>query len=229
MTELKEALRYYKEHILRILLIGFTIVLPVQFVLIVAANYFYLTYGLMDLLFLADLINGIFTLMAVSLISVPYIQMAKSSFLDEGVTVGKIFDSLMRYMFPVYVISILYAFGVAFGMFLFIIPGILFAVWFYAFPYAAVLEDETWFKGLKRAWEFGKSHFASLFLLLVISGLIEWLIRMISMLTTNLLTESYLIIVLVNTLTSILYLPVIYFIVTIKYLNWIGAGDNVWD
>ena len=142
MLELREALRIYKENIYKILILGFTVMLPVQILLTLSSNYFYFNLGMLDLLFIADLINGIFVLISVSVLSIPFIQLSKDSYLDEEPSLASAFDALMKYMFPVYVIGVLYALGVALGMFAFIIPGILISVLFLAFPFVFVVEEE---------------------------------------------------------------------------------------
>ncbi|QKG83166.1 hypothetical protein GXN76_00945 [Kroppenstedtia pulmonis] len=225
MLELKAALKIYRENIYQILILSFTIMLPIQMLLILSSNYFYFNLGMLDLLFIADLINGIFVLISVSVISLPFIQLAKNTYLDEQLSLSSAFDTLMRYMFPVYVISVFYAIGVALGMFALIIPGILISVLFFAFPFVFVIEEETWKKSIQRSFEFGKSHFTFLILVFLLFGLLEWFMLMSTTLVTNLITSSYVIIVGINFLVSILYYPLFYFFVAIKYIEW--AGMNV--
>lgn len=223
MLELREALRIYKENIYKILILGLTVMLPVQILLTLSSNYFYFNLGMLDLLFVADLINGIFVLISVSVLSIPFIQLSKNSYLDVEPSLASAFDTLMKYMFPVYVIGVLYALGVALGMFAFIIPGILISVLFLAFPFVFVVEEEkSWKDSIKRSFEFGKSNFKSLLLVVVLFGLMEWVITMSVTVVTNFFTGSYLIIVIMNFLASIFYYPLFYIFVTIRYLDWIG-------
>lgn len=223
MPELKEALRIYKENIYKILILGFTVMLPVQILLTLSSNYFYFNLGMLDLLFIADLINGIFVLISVSVLSIPFIQLSKNSYLDGEPSLSSTFDALMKYMFPVYVIGVLYALGVALGMFAFIIPGILISVLFLAFPFVFVVEEEkSWKESVKRSLDFGKSNFKSLLFVVILFGLMEWVISMSVTVVTNLFTGSYLIIVIMNFLASIFYYPLFYIFVTIKYLDWTG-------
>lgn len=110
MGEVKEALRYYREHFFKICLIGITLLLPLQFLLFLLKSYFYLFYGDPDVVFVADLYNGIFMLTGIAVFSLPFIQLAKSSFLEEEVTLGKLYEAFFQYLFPVYVMGFLYAF-----------------------------------------------------------------------------------------------------------------------
>lgn len=223
MSELKAALRIYRENIHKILILSFTIMLPIQMLLILSSNYFYFNLGMLDLLFIADLINGIFVLISVSVISLPFIQLAKNAYLYEEVSLSSACDALMRYMFPVYVISIFYALGVALGMFALIIPGVLISVLFFAFPFVFVIEEGTWKESIKKSFEFGRSHFTFLLLVFLLFGLMEWFMLISTTLVTNLITSSYVIIVGMNFLASVFYYPIFYLYIAVKYLDWIGV------
>ncbi|MDR6227061.1 hypothetical protein JOE21_003073 [Desmospora profundinema] len=224
MSILRESLFIYKENLSKIVILGFTILLPVQILLTIISNYLYFNYGMADLLFIADWINGICVLISISVVSIPFIQIAKNTVMEENSTLTSTYDAFMRYMLPVYLVSIPYVIAVSLGMLVLLIPGIIISVLFFAFPFVFVIEGETWKESIKKAYAFGKSHFINLLLVIILFTLMEWLISMLTMFMTNLFTESYLIILSVNFLASVFYFPIFYFFITVKYLNWIGEG-----
>ncbi|PTM54766.1 hypothetical protein [Desmospora activa] len=226
MSTLRESLSIYREHLLKIVILGFTILLPVQVVLIVLSNYLYFYYGMADVLFMADWINGICVLISISVVSIPFIQLAKNTLTEKDTSLRSAYDAFMRLMFPVYMVSIGYVIAVSIGMVFLVIPGIIISVLFFAFPFVFVIEEATWKESIKKALAFGKSHFLSLFLTIFLFTLMEWFISMVSMFVTNLLTESYFIILSVNFLASVFYFPIMYFFLTVKYLDWIGEGKS---
>lgn len=60
---------------------------------------------------------------------------------EENPSLQMVFGRSKKYVIPLFLLSLLYAFVVLGGFFLFLVPGILFAFWFMFFSYAAIYED----------------------------------------------------------------------------------------
>src|SRR5690606_37560286 len=152
MKNFQEAWIAYRKNFGTVLLICLTFVFPLQLIFFFIINYFNLLFSLAFLPQLGQLVGFFFLTIGLCIAQIPFIKMAAQFSLNGEVRSSNCFQSLFENIFPVYVMSILYSLLVVIGSLLFIIPGLLFLVWFATIPYVAVLENQRWWKGFKRAF-----------------------------------------------------------------------------
>ncbi|MFS8612896.1 MAG: hypothetical protein FWJ68_15380 [Planifilum fulgidum] len=208
-----------------VLILGLLLITPVYFFALIFTNYFFRYYGALDLLFIAHFFRAFLVLLALSVSQIPFIELAYRDAMGEDVRFKDGFRSILEHIFPVYIMGILYAFLSAFGGLLFIVPGILIAVWLYLFPYVAVIEKKHWWKGFKRAFRMGKKHFFQLLLIVFLFGLFEMIVEYVVLNDTLYLTTRFLVIAVVQLVLNLLFLPLFTFIITYYYIDWNGGKE----
>lgn len=225
MSHIRDAFRLMKHRFWTVLILGLLLITPVYFFALIFTNYFFRYYGALDLIFIAHFFRAFLVLLALSVSQIPFIELAFWDAMGKDIRFKDGIRSILEHIFPVYIMGILYAFLSAFGGLLFIVPGILIAVWLYLFPYVAVIEKKHWWKGFKRAFYMGKEYFFQLFLITFLFGLFEMIIEYIVLNGTLYLTTRFFAIALVQLGLNLLLLPLFTFVITYYYIEWNGGTE----
>lgn len=226
MSHFKEALLLMKERFLTILALGAIIITPIYLFNQVFVNYLYRYYGSMDLFFIADFFHVILILTGLSVAQIPFIELAYRDVMGEDIRFKDGIRSFMEHVFPVYVMGLIYAVLSAVGGLLLILPGILIAIWFFLFPYVAVIEHQHWWKGYKWAFVTGKKYFFKLLLVILLYGLFEMIVGTVANVVTLFLTERLLVVTLIQLVLSYVFVPLFTFLITYFYIDWNGGPET---
>jgi len=226
MKNFQEAWIAYRKNFGTVLLICLTFVFPLQLIFFFIINYFNLLFSLAFLPQLGQLVGFFFLTIGLCIAQIPFIKMAAQFSLNGEVRSSNCFQSLFENIFPVYVMSILYSLLVVIGSLLFIIPGLLFLVWFATIPYVAVLENQRWWKGFKRAFAIGRKHFFKILGVIFLMWLVELVIQGAIMYCVLQFTSSFLVVSIALMLGNMLFLPYFTFVFTNYALDWVEIDEE---
>lgn len=91
-----------------------------------AVQYTSLPFNILSIPLWPNLIHLFFMLICYTFIQIPYISMAIQWDEDDEITLRRAYGDTLKHMFPVYIYSLVYAISVMAGMFLLLIPGLVF-------------------------------------------------------------------------------------------------------
>lgn len=228
MDLIRDAWFLYKENILKILLMGVVIVAPVYWIYlnvnILVYKHFLEQGGNLAGHFF-DHITVVTSLIALAVVQLPFIQMALQDMEEGKATLGKAFGSFFKYVFPVFILSLIYVCMVIIGFTFLVIPGLIVLILFYLFPYAMVIEGKKGFQSFSRAFELGKSHFFPLCGYIIGFGIVDWVFNevvsfILMQFPAGQFPFSGLAYILSHMLFSMLINPFYVFVLTINYTAW---------
>lgn len=133
-----------------------------------------------------------------------------------------------NYIIPTFLLSLLVALIIMVGSILFLIPGIIFAIWYYYVNYIIVFEDQTNISCLKTSKQLVVGRWFSMAFRMIIPKIIFLLgIIILSILIQNLIIKIFnpsnikitLIIEMVRSIVTILTIPLFVWSDTILYFN----------
>lgn len=234
MDAMKYAISLYKSSFRYLVLVGLTIVLPILFIYTLLVNYITLPFQLFNIPLWSTFFKIYFSAIAFALIQIPYISIFVQDLRHGEIKIRSIYGDSLRYMFSVYIVSIVCGFFVSIGMFLLIIPGLILTIFLLAIPYSAVFEELEWWKGIKQAVKFGRKYFFRLLGLFVVFGVLELIISMVAVLGLFFVTNLIFVLNLVLMGISIILIPLFIFIVSNFYTEWIEEEEgfsnesNIW-
>jgi hypothetical protein len=215
MNYTKEGFKVYVQNIGPLLLLSLSIVLPVLLLHTIYVNYIYAITSSFANTYIGDFVNSFLVIMLLVLIQIPFIQYINADIEGEENKLKKAYVTLFKYGFSVYVFGVVYAFLSMIGLALFIIPGLLLLVFFFLTPYLTVLRQESAWKTFRVAFTYGKKNFLSLFTIILLTSMSEFLISILSLYGVALITTNYLAILLTQILLNMLLLPLIVSIITL--------------
>lgn len=128
--------------------------------------------------------------------------------------------SLIEHLFSIYVIGFLFAYLVSLGLIFFVIPGLVIMILFFLYPYAAVVDNLTWWAGIKRAFRLGRKHFFTLLMIVMSVASVQFLVEFAAMYLGLLFTNSILLHFVVQAVIPCFFIPILAFTVTGKYIEW---------
>jgi hypothetical protein len=219
MNYAKEGFKIYVQNIGPLLLLSFSIVLPVLLLHTIYVNYIYAITVDFASTYIGDFVNAFLVIMLVVVIQLPFIQYVHSDIEGEENKIKKAYGALFKYGFSVYLFGLVYSFLTIMGLALFIIPGVLLLIFFFLTPYLTVLRQESAWKTFRMAFSYGKKNFLSLFAIILLTSLGEFLISIISLYGVALITANYLAILFSQLLLNMLLLPLIVSIITLYAKN----------
>jgi hypothetical protein len=219
MNYAKEGFKIYVQNIGPLLLLSLTIVLPVLLLHTIYVNYIYAITVSFAYTYIGDFVNSFLVIVLLVLIQVPFIQFVHADIEGEEDKLKKAYVALFKYGFSVYVFGVVYAFLSMIGLALFIIPGVLLLVFFFLTPYLTVLRQESAWKTFRVAFTYGKKNFMSLFIIILLTSMSEFLISILSLYGVALITDNYFAVLFSQILLNMLLLPLIVSIITLYTKN----------
>ncbi|MDR6227056.1 hypothetical protein [Desmospora profundinema] len=211
----KEAGLLYFQHPFKIMIIGMMFALPIQFFISLGST--------MGTIFTPPSISNILDLfliiLGLSIAQVPYIYMVFKREQGEEPEYINVLRNLKENITPVYVMGLMVALAVSLG-FVLILPGILCLIFFVLFPYAAVMEKEYYWNGIKKACQIAKSNFFTLMNVLLFFIMIDWWLLWGVFTVASNYETNFMIMTLVHSVIQILILPYFSFVLAGFYIRW---------
>lgn len=107
---------------------------------------------------------AIFIAFAHLFVQIGTILVLKNKAQEQTVSFVQIFNQSKKYFLPYFLTLALLGLVVGAGMMLMLVPGIIFALWFFLAPYLVVLEDLSPFRAFKRSKELTRDYVFACFL-----------------------------------------------------------------
>lgn len=216
----------YKLNIKKIILLGFTIIIPLQVLFTFFTNLIALPFSIFEIRLWETMVQLFFTVITFSLIQLPFISLFQLDIQDEEYRVGHIYGLSLQKGFMIYLLSIICAVIILAGAILFIVPGIILMVFLIAIPQATVIENKTWWKAVKQSIRFAKQNFTRLFMLILIFMVLDFLISYVSYFLALFTSNSFIVLNLFIMLGNAVILPFFIFSISYLYHEWIHGSDD---
>lgn len=218
----------YKLNIKNIILLSFTIVIPLQLLFTFFTNLVALPFSIFEIRLWETMVQLFFTVITFSLIQLPFAILFQLDIQDEEYKVGNIYGLSLQKGFMIYVLSILSAVIIFAGTILFIVPGIILMIFLIAIPQATVIENKTWWKAVKRSMKFAKQNFTKLFMLILIFMLFDFLVSYVSYFLALFTSNSFIVLNVFIMVGNAIILPFFIFTISNLYHDWIhGSEDEI--
>lgn len=227
MATLKETFHFYSRHIEYLLLLSFSILLPLLFVHLFVSNYVYrLYYGTPYTIF-GDVCNSFFMLFILVIAQVPFIHYVWSDLEGEERKLGSAYVAFFERGLSVFGFGALYVIATLMGSALFILPGLAILVLFFLTPYVAVIKQKPASKSWKEAFRWGRKKFFPLLAIVLLISVGEWAIGLATMLGVSLITKNYGAIVGSQLLVTMLSFPFLVIYTTLTFQKWLNQATGV--
>lgn len=226
---LKGSLNLYKNNFFRVLLIGFTIILPIQVIYTIVVNYISMPFFYFNIPIWPIIFQSLFMLMSLFIMLIPMVSIVVQGTRSERIKLGKVYGDTIRYAFFVYAVSIPVSIITTVGLFLLIVPGIFCLIFFIGIPLAKVIEDAPFLTIIKRSFAFGKENFLMICSFLLLFATVDFigsfLLSFLALIVTGQMAVMNWMLMLFNTFL----LPLFIFIISKVYLDWNGEADYAHD
>lgn len=123
-------------------------------------------------------ISLLVSLIVVPLTNAAVIHAIAKEYLQKPTSLGEAFSKSLSLILPLIGTGILVGLAVMGGMFLLIIPGIIFAFWFMLYMHVVVIEGVSGVAAMKRSKALMKGNVSKAFLLLLLVGVISWCVQL---------------------------------------------------
>lgn len=227
LAYLKEAFKLYKNNFLRVLLIGVTVLLPIQLIYTILINYVAMPFQYFNLPLWTSIFQSIFMLISIFVMFIPLISMAAQDTRSGSVKTGKLYGDLVKYAFFSYLISIPVSILITAGFLVLIVPGVILLVFLMGIPFVKVIDDEGPKAVIKKSIAFGKENFLAICGVLLSFAVFDMVGSYIvtfaaSVLNGQMALANWLLMIL-----NIFVLPLFVFTVAKAYLAWNGESDFI--
>lgn len=227
LVYVKEACTLYKQQFLRLLLIGVTVILPIQVIYTFTINYIAGPFKLFGIPLWTSFFQSVFMLMSIFIMILPIISIVVQDTRQEKVKIGSIYGDFIKNAFFIYMISIPFAIVTTLGFLLFIIPGIFLLVLFMGIPFVKAIDDDPFKVVIKQAYLFGKQNFMLLSGLLITFAIVDFVLSYLFSFIAIVFTEQMAIVNWTLLLINMFLIPLYIITVTKIYLSWNGEADSI--
>jgi hypothetical protein len=216
----KDAFQLYTGKFEGVFLLSLTIVLPLLIINWLISNvvYFFVFNDFTSAL--ADFYYIFLTFLIYMVAQIPFIQLVKTYSETGEYRLKNIYYVFITTTFSVFLFSIVYSFLITIGSLLFIIPGLIMMVFFFAAPHEAILENKSVWKSLQTASTFAKKKFLPLLMIILSISLVEIIIGWISMYVIYSITTSLLAQILIQMFLNLIIFPFLSIWVTYYFISW---------
>ena len=220
MNPLSASFRMYKENLLSIWLLSFTIVFPLLVMHALLTNFVYSATLVTEDSIFPDLIYGLLTLLFLVVAQVPFIQYTMSDTNGSERPLKETYMTFVEKGFSIYLFGLIYTVMVMLGIILFVVPGLILLVLLFLTPYISILNEQPSRVSWRIALRMGKKHFFKIALLILATSVTELLVEQVSLFGMMYVSTSYPILLLTQMLLNVLLFPLIVIIITNYVLEW---------
>lgn len=226
MHPIKVSLQFYARNIESLLLLSAVIVLPFLLVHNFTINYVNFIAALTGAKIVAGFFNLFLLLLFLMIVQIPFAQFVQSHLDGDERPVRHAFRTFLEYGFSLFVFGLVYVLLVTTGMFLFVVPGLFILVWFYLTPYLVVMKKQPVWRCWKKAFDMGKRHFFSIFGVILLASVMEWVISLIGLFTVTYITTSFGAVLFTQLLLNVIIFPLIAVIFTMYTHQWMSEPSK---
>ncbi|MFC3884372.1 hypothetical protein ACFOU2_13030 [Bacillus songklensis] len=220
MKTFKESFKLYTRNVEHIFLLSLTVLLPFFLFQTLIVNQVYIAASNTPFLFVGDITNSVYMLLFSIVTQLPFIQFALSDLEGEEGRLKKSYGIFLKYGFSMFLFGLCYVSVVLTGMLLFIIPGIIAAVLLFLTPYMTVMSGKPARQTWKVTFRLGKRKFFPIFLIVLLTALVEFMIGFVLMNMVATVTTSYLAIILSQAVVNMIIFPFVVIFTTLNVREW---------
>lgn len=218
--EIRNALIMFKNTFVQNAVLMITLIIPLHLFLFILGNIYFSHFASQYMFTKGIMVGKLLNWVGLFLIQVPFIRIASQELLEGFSDVKSAFISMIEHLFSIYVIGFVYSFLVNLGMVFYVIPGLIIMILFFLYPYALVIDNLTWWAGIKKAFRIGRKHFFSLLMIVLSISSVQFLVELCAMYLGMQFTNRVLVLFLIQSLIPCFFIPLLSFIVTRKYIEW---------
>ncbi|MED4017649.1 hypothetical protein [Sutcliffiella cohnii] len=214
------SLMFYGKHFDRLLVISFIILLSLLLLQTIIVNYIYSISTFNGITLYGDLANAVFTLLIVVMAQGPFI---KYVLLEENGEERKLKRSLVFFAdqaFTFFLFGTLLTWMVVVGSLFLLIPGIILLVFYYLTPYFIASEEWKIGRAMKKSANLAKKKFFSLLGILLLIGLLDWGLGVITIYLSSLFIDIYFGVLIAKLIVSVAIYPFGIILLTLNFLKW---------
>ena len=227
MGTLKASFHFYSRNVEYLMLLSFSILLPLLVVHLVVTNVVYRLYQGTPFTFYGDITNSFFMLLIFVIAQLPFIRYVWNDLEGEEKKLGPAYLTSLEQGLPVFGFALIYVLATMIGSALFILPGLAILVLLFLTPYVSVIKQKPVRKSWREALRWGKKKFFPLLGLILFISIAEWLISFVSMNGISLITKNYGAIVGSQLLISVLSFPFLVIYTTLTFQKWQGQSTGL--
>lgn len=222
---IKDAFHLYKRNFLRVLLIGITVIIPIQVIYTIVVNYVSLPFIFFNLPLWPMVFQSIFMLMSIFMIVIPLVSIVYQDVRENKVKTSKLYIDMLRHAFFVYIVSIPISILTTAGFLLLIIPGLVLLIFSLGIPLIKMTEDASVKTVFKKSISFGKENFMSICGLLLLFAAVDFIVTYLFSYFAIVLTGQMAVTNWVLMLLNTFLLPLFVFALTKQYFEWNGETN----
>ncbi|MFS0919818.1 hypothetical protein [Brevibacillus sp. 179-C 1.1 NHS] len=224
---IKESFLFYTRNIEAMLLISAVVVLPFLIIHNYAINYIHFMASFTGATIVSGFFNMFLLLIFLTIVQIPFAQFVQSHLDGDERPVREALRAFCKNGFSVFVFVLVYVMAVTTGMLLFFVPGLIILVLFYLTPYLVVIKKQSVKKCWKKAFDMGKKHFFSIFRVILLASLIEWVISVIGLYSVTYITTSFGAVFFTQILLNVIFFPFIAVLFTMYTHKWISESAGI--
>ncbi|RKD24484.1 hypothetical protein BEP19_08855 [Ammoniphilus oxalaticus] len=221
MTTLRAAFHFYSRHIEYLMILSFSILLPLLFIQVGVSNYVYRVYQGTPFTFFGDISNSFFMFFILVLAQIPFIRYVWGDLEGEERKLRSAYLTFFERGLSIYGFGILYVIATMLGSVLFIAPGLIVLVFFFLTPYVSVIKDKPASKSWREAVRWGKQKFFPLLGIVLLISVVDWLLGFVTMVGISMVTKNYGAILGSQLLVSLLCFPFLVIYMTLHFQKWL--------
>ncbi|MCM3719801.1 hypothetical protein [Fictibacillus phosphorivorans] len=226
---LLNSFKVYKDNFKKILILGISIILPIQLLFTFATNLVALPFAIFGFSLWETMVQVFFTVITFFLIQLPFTNLFELDFKDEEYKLKDIYIKTLQRGYMVYILSLLSAVLIIAGLLFFILPGVLLMILLIAIPQAIVLENKLWWNSVKRSMKFAKQNFWKLLGVILLFTVMDLVVSFIAYFLTALTSNLFIVLNSFIIVGNAIILPYFIFMLSTLYKNWISEYSNAED
>lgn len=224
---IKQSFLFYTRNIEAMLLISAVVVLPFLIIHNYAINYIHFMASLTGAKIVSGFFNMFLLLIFLTIVQIPFAQFVQSEMDGDERPVREAFRAFCNHGFSVFVFALVYVLAATTGMLLFLVPGLIILVLFYLTPYLVIIKKQSVTQSWRKALDLGKKHFFSIFRVILLASLIEWVISVIGLYTVTYITTSFGAVFFSQILLNVIFFPFIAVLFTMYTHKWINESAGI--
>ncbi|HAM79741.1 MAG TPA: hypothetical protein DCO80_02905 [Ornithinibacillus sp.] len=195
--------------------------LPLLIVHSFATNYIYAITPSMDPLYsFADIYYGLITILLYIFAQVPYVRFVYNEYNDMERSFQDAIFQFIVLGFTVFIFATIVSILSIIGFSLFIIPGFIILALTLPVPYVSVFDKKSVWRSYKEGIRIGKKHFWKIFLLILVTGLLEMIAGVLITSQIFNITNSFAAQIITQIVLNLIYYPFIVMLLSSCMIKW---------
>ncbi|MBS4175852.1 hypothetical protein [Bacillus sp. FJAT-49736] len=220
-ADLKSVTKFYLGRFEAVLLMAVTILLPILLCHSFVVNTIYLLVVDRATEIAGDFYYSLVSFQTFIFSLSPFILLLKEDYYNGEIRFKKIYVDFFIRAFQLFIFSIIFSIIVAFGVFFFVIPGIVACILMIGIPFTALIQDKNIWKSLRTSYIFGKQNFFKLLVMILLVSGFEIIIDFISQFLVYKVTDLAAAQMLVQMIINMIIFPVLAMWLSKFYLSWL--------